>query len=153
MAKGNGVSRRAALQIVVGLASIESFTIPVSLTANQAMPPVILRRANEMAWQPMQNTFFPPGLKTKSLYIDRRKNTSLSLIRYPKGYREPRHYHKNCGHWLYFLNGRLRDSETVYSSGTFVYAPPGNVHGPYIAEEASEVLFFVDGPFDVFPAH
>ena len=88
----------------------------------------------------------------KPVYTDKAKNTALSLVRYPKGYHEPRHYHKGCGHWIYLLNGRIRDTEQAYTPGTFVYAPPGNVHGPFTADEISDVLFFVDGPFDVFAA-
>jgi len=105
-----------------------------------------------MAWEPLKNPFFPPGLKVKGLFEDKSKNLSLSVVRYPKGYHEPRHFHKGCGHWLYFLSGRLSDAKTAYTPGTFVYAPPLNVHGPFIAEAETDVLFFVDGPFDVFGA-
>ncbi len=31
-----------------------------------------------------------------------------------------------------------------------MYAPPRNVHGPFTAEQQTDVLFFVEGPFDVF---
>lgn len=111
-----------------------------------------LRRIKAMAWQPLESSFFPSGLKVKALHADSVKNVSLSIVRYPKGYREPRHYHKGCAHWLYFLSGRVSDGTIVYTPGTFVYTPPLNIHGPFTAEEETDVLFFVDGPFDVFGA-
>ncbi len=151
MIRKEKISRRRLLDMAAGLVSVGPFLASGVFAADE-MPPATLRRAKEMAWQPLKSDFFPPGLKTKAIYEDKAKNTSLSLIRYPKGYHEPRHYHKSCGHWLYFLTGRVRDEKTVYTPGTFVYAPPLNVHGPFTADEISDVLFFVDGPFDVFGA-
>lgn len=151
MSRKDGMSRRRACKIAVGFLTVERLSGPGGLRA-QEMPPATRRRLKEMTWQPLKSDFFPPGLEVKAIYEDKTKNTSLSVVRYPKGYKEPRHYHKGCGHWLYFLRGRLRDPETVYEPGTFVHAPPGNIHGPFTAEQETEGLFFVDGPFDVFGA-
>jgi quercetin dioxygenase-like cupin family protein len=145
------LSRRRALQIAAGLMSAESFLASNPLEADE-MPPATLRRLKDMTWQPLKSDFFPPGLKVKALHEDKAKHTSLSVVRYPKGYHEPRHYHKACGHWIYILSGRVIDPTQAYTPGTFIYAPSLNVHGPFTAEEQSDVLFFVDGPFDVFGA-
>lgn len=118
--------------------------------ASDEGPHATLQRTNEMAWKPLDSPFFPSGLMVKEILTNQKENTSLSLVRYPKGYVEPRHYHKACGHWLYFLNGRMRDGSKIYAPGTFIYSPPLNVHGPFTAELETDVLFFVDGPFDVF---
>jgi quercetin dioxygenase-like cupin family protein len=146
------VPRRCALQLIAGLAGVKTFLGEGVVGVANQMPPATLRRLVDIAWQPLESTFFPPGLKMKPVYTDKAKNTALSLVRYPKGYHEPRHYHKGCGHWIYLLSGRIRDTEQAHTPGTFVYAPPGNVHGPFTADEISDVLFFVDGPFDVFAA-
>jgi len=143
------VSRRRALQMATGLASLDPW-LARGLLAGSEMPAATLHRLKEMTWQPLQSDFFPSGLKVKALYADKVKNTSLSVVRYPKGYREPRHYHKGCGHWIYYLSGKITDPAQSYTPGTFTYAPPLNVHGPFTAEQESDVLFFVDGPFDVF---
>lgn len=137
--------------MAVGLLSLKAMDAN-SLFAAQESPAATLRRMKELAWQPLKSDFFPPGLEVKPLFEGASKNLSLSLVHYPKGYKEPRHYHKTCGHWLYFLSGRLRDPETVYEAGTYVYAPPGNIHGPFTAEQETEALFFVEGPFDVYGA-
>lgn len=150
MTQKHGTSRRRLLEAAAAFLGIKPFLLGSSVP--QEMPAATLRRLSELAWQPLKSDFFPPGLQVKSLYEDKAKNTSLSVVRYPKGYHEPRHYHKGCGHWLYFLSGRLKDDKVVYAPGTFVYAPPLNVHGPFTADLQSDVLFFVDGPFDVFGA-
>ena len=149
MTRIDRIPRRRALQIAASLASLRYF--PEALASDDG-PRVILRRLNALAWQPLKSDFFPPGLETKALYEDKAKNVSLSVVRYPKGYHEPRHYHKGCGHWIYFLSGRIEDPTEVYTPGTFVYAPPMNVHGPFTAERETEILLFIDGPFDVFGA-
>lgn len=151
MTRQYSISRRHALQMAAGLAGLEPWLARGALAASE-MPPATLRRLKEMTWQPLQSDFFPPGLKVKALYEDKAKNTSLSVVRYPKGYHEPRHFHKGCGHWIYYLNGKITDATQAYTPGTFVYVPALNVHGPFTAEEESDVLFFVDGPFDVFGA-
>lgn len=143
------ISRRRAFETIAGVASLTCF--PGILTADE-MPPAILKRLRDLPWQPLKSDFFPPGLETKALYEDKAKNVSLSVVRYPRGYREPRHFHKGCGHWIYFLSGRIKGPTEVYTPGTFIYAPPMNIHGPFTAEVGTEILFFVDGPFDVFGA-
>ncbi len=151
MTRKDGISRRRALRMAAGLLSVKPLLARGALVAVD-MPPLTLRRLKDLEWQPLNSDFFPPGLKVKALYEDKAKNTSLSVVRYPKGYHEPRHYHKGCGHWIYYLSGSVRDAKEVYTPGTFAYAPPQNVHGPFNADAESDVLFFVDGPFDVFGA-
>lgn len=151
MARKNLISRRDALQGAFAIASAVSLAGGKPGVSDEG-PPATLHRVNEMAWKPLESPFFPLGLKVKAIFADTKNNSSLSLVCYPRGYVEPRHYHKSCGHWLYFLSGRMRDGSKTYTPGTFVYSPSLNVHGPFTAEAESEVLFFVDGPFDVFGA-
>ncbi len=62
MTRINGISRRCALQMVAGLASAKAFRAGSSVAADR-MPPVTLRRLEDIAWQPLESTFFPPGLR------------------------------------------------------------------------------------------
>lgn len=148
MTRNQEISRRRAIQVSTGMMGLESLLAKGLFAANE-MPAATLHRLADLAWQPLKSGFFPPGLKVKALFEDKAKNTSLSVVRYPKGYHEPRHTHKGCGHWIYVLTGRVKAPETAYAPGTFIYAPPGDIHGPFVAEEQTDVLFFVDGPFDV----
>ncbi len=116
------------------------------------VPTATLVNAAKLDWTPIVNDIFPPGLLIKPLFENKERNFAFNLVRYPAGYREPRHFHKTCGHILYFLNGKLHDREREYLPGTFAYAPPKDVHGPFFADMETEVLFFVDGTFDLYGA-
>ncbi len=69
-------------------------------------------------------------------------------LSYPQGFREPRHYHETCGHYMYILKGRIQSPEGVLTPGMFAYAAPGERHGPFVMLEPSEALFYTDGPLD-----
>ena len=107
-------------------------------------------KSGTLQWTPMPITVIPPGLQQKLLHDHKEKNTMTALVRFPAGYREPRHYHTTCGHSLYILKGRLQSPEGPLSPGTFVYSAPHERHGPFLAEQETELLFFTDGPFDFF---
>ena len=150
---GKDVSRRDALNRMAALSGMCAILAGAGrgLGAQQALPPALVH-APELDWQPIVNDLFPPGLVTKPLFENKQRNFSFSLVRYPASYREPRHFHKTCGHIIYFLNGKLHDREREYLPGTFAYAPPGDVHGPFFADTETEILFFVDGVFDLYGA-
>jgi anti-sigma factor ChrR (cupin superfamily) len=82
------------------------------------------------------------------LHDHKEKSTLTALVKFPKGYREPRHYHVTCGHSIYILKGRLRSPEGPLTPGMFLYSAPQDRHGPFVAEQETEILFFTDGPFD-----
>jgi mannose-6-phosphate isomerase-like protein (cupin superfamily) len=73
---------------------------------------------------------------------------SSSILTYPEGFREPRHYHETCGHYMYILEGRIKSPEGDLTPGMFAYAAPGERHGPYEVLEPSKALFYTDGPLD-----
>jgi quercetin dioxygenase-like cupin family protein len=90
----------------------------------------------------------PPGLLAGALHENPRTGMSSSILTYPEGYREPRHYHESCGHYMYILKGRIESPDGVLTPGMFAYAAPGERHGPFKVLEPSEALFYTDGPFD-----
>jgi quercetin dioxygenase-like cupin family protein len=98
--------------------------------------------------QPAVIPGMPAGILMKPLHENPRTSMSSSMIAYPKGFREPRHYHETCGHYMYILKGRINSPEGVLTPGMFIYAAPGERHGPFNILEPSEALFFTDGPFD-----
>jgi quercetin dioxygenase-like cupin family protein len=80
---------------------------------------------------------------------DNQQNKLVSaIVRFPKGFVEPRHYHTTCGHSIYILRGKLKSPEGVLSAGTFIYSAVNEPHGPFTAVEETEILFYTDGPFD-----
>lgn len=102
----------------------------------------------EMAWGDVEAPGLPPGLKVRPLHVNPRTQMSSSMIRYPAGFNEPRHYHKSCGHYIYVLRGELESPDGAMTAGMFAYAAPGEAHGPYSASEETDILFYTDGEFD-----
>ncbi len=105
-------------------------------------------RVSELKWQPIQIPGMPPGLEQRVLHDDKQKQLVSAIVKYPKGFREPRHYHTTCGHSLYILKGRLRSPEGDLTPGTFVYSAVNERHGPFVALEETMVFFYTDGPLD-----
>ena len=98
--------------------------------------------------KPVTITAIPKGLLSKSLHDDPKANISSSIVRFPKGYREPRHYHTTCTHIIYVLKGKLRAPGKELTPGTFIYSARNERHGPFTAVEETEIFFHTDGPFD-----
>lgn len=105
-------------------------------------------RVSELPWQPVNIAGMPPGLQQRILHDDKQKQLVSAIVKYPKGFREPRHYHTTCGHSLYILKGRLKSPEGDLTPGTFIYSAVNERHGPFVALEETSVLFYTDGPFD-----
>ena len=106
--------------------------------------------AREVAWTPVSLPGVPAGIQQKLLHNNTANKVQSAIVRFPKGFREPRHYHTTCGHSIYILKGRIRSPEGMLTPGTFTYAAVNERHGPFVAEEETEFLFYTDGPFDYF---
>ncbi|MDA0204551.1 MAG: hypothetical protein O3A53_12805 [Acidobacteria bacterium] len=98
--------------------------------------------------QPAVVPGLPPGVMMRALHANPRTQMNSALLSYPAGYREPRHYHETCGHYMYILKGRIQTPEGVVTPGMFLYAAPDERHGPFVYLDESEVLFYTDGPLD-----
>ena len=103
-----------------------------------------------LKWEPITPPGAPQGLTQKLLHDNKQNQLMSSIVRFPKGYREPRHYHKTCGHSMYILKGKLQSPDGNLTAGTFSYAAVNERHGPFLALEESEILFYTDGPFDYY---
>ncbi|MBI1898290.1 MAG: cupin domain-containing protein [Acidobacteria bacterium] len=122
----------AATCIIAGSADRQSFKVNIS----------------GIQWTAVQPPGAPPGLMQKLLHDNQKNKLTSAIVRFPKGYREPRHYHTTCGHSIYVLKGRLRSPEGDLTPGTFIYSAVQERHGPFQALEETEILFYTDGPFD-----
>ncbi len=106
--------------------------------------------ASQVKWVAMNLPGVPAGLQQRLLHENKRNKLTSALVRFPKGFREPRHYHTTCGHSMYILKGKLKSPDGDLTPGTFSYAAVNERHGPFFAEEETEFLFYTDGPFDFF---
>lgn len=125
----------AAIVCVIGLYAVEGDT---SFTLN----------VMNVAAQPAEVPGLPAGIMMRGLHLNPRTQMNTAHLSYPAGFREPRHYHETCGHYMYILKGRIQTPEGVLTPGMFAYAAPGERHGPFVYLEESEALFYTDGPFD-----
>lgn len=101
----------------------------------------------EIDWVPINQPDFPEGLMAKRLHNNSFTNGGASLLKFPIGFAEPRHFHTTAGHSIYVLSGRINFSGVEAIPGHFFYTPPNVIH-ELIALEASEVLIWSDGPLD-----
>lgn len=111
---------------------------PRSFTLNSAGIP----------WKPVQPPGAPPGLSQRLLHHNDANHLMSAIVKFPKGYTEPRHYHTTCGHSIFVLKGKLKTPAGFWTPGVFNYAAVGEPHGPFTAIEETEILFYTDGPFD-----
>ena len=103
---------------------------------------------SDVTWESMQPPGVPKGLEQRLLHDNKENQLVSAIVKFPKGFREPRHYHTTCGHSLYILKGRLKSPEGDLLPGMFVYSAVNERHGPFTALEETELLFYTDGPFD-----
>lgn len=107
-----------------------------------------LIQSGKIAWTPITPPGAPPGLMQRVLHDNKDKQLVSAIVKFPKGYVEPRHYHTMCGHSIYVLKGKIKAPGAVWLPGSFHYAAVKEAHGPLEALEESEILFYTDGPFD-----
>lgn len=108
-------------------------------------------RAPAVAWTPARpSPQVPEGLQQRLLHNNDQNKLVSAIVKFPKGFREPRHYHTTCGHSIYVLKGKLGSPEGDMTPGTFIYSAVNERHGPFVAKEDTEIFFYTDGPFDYF---
>jgi len=127
------------------LASAALLALVTATAANQKS---FLVQAGSLSWAPVTPPGAPPGLMQRVLHDNKDKQLVSAIVKFPKGYVEPRHYHTQCGHSIYVLKGRIETPNGVWTPGSFHYAAVKEAHGPLKALEESEILFYTDGPFD-----
>jgi quercetin dioxygenase-like cupin family protein len=99
-------------------------------------------------WQPVEIPGVPKGMLQRLLHENKQKQTMTAIFRFPKGFRDPKHYHTTCGHSLYILKGKLETPGGALTTGMFLYSAPNERHGPLVAVEETDMLLFTDGPLD-----
>lgn len=104
--------------------------------------------SGKLPWTAVELPGVPKGLVQRVLHDNQQNKLVSAIVRFPKGFVEPRHYHTTCGHSIYILRGKLKSPEGVLSAGTFIYSAVNEPHGPFTAVEETDILFYTDGPFD-----
>jgi quercetin dioxygenase-like cupin family protein len=104
----------------------------------------------KIPWQPVELAGVPKGMLQRPLLTNDANKTGAVLIRFPKGYRDPRHYHTTCSHSLYITKGKLQTPDGTLGPGAFLFSKVNERHGPLVALEETDMVIFLDGPLDYF---
>ena len=71
------------------------------------------------------------------------------LRKFKAGATIPAHIHPQANESAYILSGQWEESGVVYTTGTFFFAPKGEMHGPHLARTEVISLTTFDGPLTV----
>ena len=143
-------SNKIAARTVFAMALLTSAPT-INAEDSPAAPPAAVFHVDSASidWQPVTGTPFPDGLERRALHTNERIGGGAAMLRFPKGYVEPRHFHTTAGHSVYILKGRIKVAGEAVGPGHFFYAPPNVAHGPNEALEDTEILIWTDGPLDL----
>lgn len=132
--------------LFLAAAFVAAFSFPAR---SDDRPTTVEIDTSTLAWVPAGASAFPPGLTQRFIYQDAPGTPGVAIVKFPKGYLEPRHYHTTSGHTGFILKGKLNSDGRIVGPGAFVYFPAGTPHGPNDALEETELLRWADGPLDL----
>lgn len=105
--------------------------------ASKPAPTTHVLRADEGEWKPLL-----PGIRIKTLRIDREKATQTTLWRVEPGARVPSHAHSHEEECL-VIEGSIVQSGIEYFAGDYLLADAGEKHAPFDSPRGA--LFLIRG--------
>jgi anti-sigma factor ChrR (cupin superfamily) len=145
----NPQTRARLLQQVAASASRASRPTPLqphlsSVTPSGPVPSLLTLRADEGDWVATS----VPGVRIRTLYVDRERDQYTALVRMSAGSSYPRHVHGGPEHCL-VLEGDLHIGDEVLHPGDYQVAPAGSRHGVQTTERGC-LLFITSSLHDEF---
>jgi anti-sigma factor ChrR (cupin superfamily) len=106
--------------------------------------------SDEVEWEDGEGTLLlPSGVQVKIFQRDDSDNDRMDfLVKFPPGYSEPEHFHAGL-HFGLILEGKQEVGGRTFGPGTYVYAPPHVMHGPFHYPEGCTLFGSMAGG----PAH
>ena len=102
-------------------------------------------QAADKTWQPGPY----PGVQLLILHKNPQTNGVTILRKFEAGVVVPAHVHPLANEHAYVLSGEWEESGMVYTTGSFFFAPRGELHGPHTARTEVISLTMFDGPLTV----
>ena len=90
-----------------------------------------------------------PGVQLLLLHKNPQTNGVTVLRKFEAGATIPAHKHPLANEYAYVLSGEWEESGVVYTTGSFFFAPLGELHGPHFAKTEVISLTVFDGPLTV----
>jgi quercetin dioxygenase-like cupin family protein len=101
--------------------------------------------AREKKWQPGPY----PGVELLVLHKNEKTGGVTVLRKFLAGTTVPAHIHPKANEFAYVLSGEWQEEGVVYTTGSFFFAPQGELHGPHVARTEVISLTVFDGPLTV----
>jgi quercetin dioxygenase-like cupin family protein len=101
--------------------------------------------ARDKKWQP------GPYAGVELLVLHKSEETGgLTVLRkFHAGTIVPAHIHPQANESAYVLSGEWEEEGVIYTTGAFLFAPRGELHGPHLARTEVISLTVFDGPLTV----
>ena len=104
--------------------------------------------AKDKQWQPGPYA----GVELRVLHKNETTGGVTVLRKFKAGVVIPAHIHPHANELVYVLSGEWDESNVIYTTGAYFFAPKGSVHGPHLARTEVISLTMFDGPLTVVPA-
>lgn len=101
--------------------------------------------AHEKRWQPGPY----PGVELLMLHKNEETGGVTVLRKFHAGCTIPAHIHPHANEFAYILSGEWEEDGILYMTGSFFFAPRGELHGPHHARIEVISLTTFDGPLTV----
>jgi len=101
--------------------------------------------ARDKKWQPGPY----PGVELLVLHKSEETGGLTVLRKFHAGTTVPAHIHPQANESAYVLSGEWEEEGVIYTTGAFLFAPRGELHGPHIARTEVISLTVFDGPLTV----
>jgi len=101
--------------------------------------------ARDKKWQPGPY----PGVELLVLHKSEETGGLTVLRKFHAGTIVPAHIHPQTNESVYVLSGDWEEEGVVYTTGAFLFAPRGELHGPHLARTEVISLTIFDGPLTV----
>jgi quercetin dioxygenase-like cupin family protein len=101
--------------------------------------------ARDKKWQPGPY----PGVELLILHKSEETGGLTVLRKFHAGTTVAAHIHPQANESAYVLSGEWEEEGVVYTTGAFLFAPRGELHGPHLARTEVISLTVFDGPLTV----
>ncbi len=87
-----------------------------------------------------------PGVELLILHKNEESGGMTLLRKFHAGTTVRAHLHPQTNEFVYVLSGEWEEDGVIYTTGSFFFAPRGEMHGPHLARTEVISLVFFDGP-------
>jgi quercetin dioxygenase-like cupin family protein len=108
----------------------------------------------KIKWEPIEQVLGRVGVREsglmkgawiKVLRIDKETGSRVMLLKYPKGFRAPRHTHPSDESGIVLEGKTINETGTEIKEGMYFFIPAGVEHGPMNVPDGCTILIHSSG--------